>query len=444
MKTLNFNDQIQSAFSKFNEKWLKADAQGRKELEDQACQDCMNISIFARRKLVHIIPYIAEAIYSMPIRAIFDHRIQTLATNGKVIFVNPIFFLALDIDGQIFVLAHEVWHCLLLHIERRDGRDLKIWNLAIDHEVNYLLINHHFKYLEQSVFFHQWREECAEKVYEHLKTQEQAQNQSKNQSSFDQHLIEDGRFDQHLNNQFQDTDFIQNANQLANDLSADQISQRLDPQLNREWQIKALNVYRSMKSQGYTPGDVFSTLVISLTTPQVPWQTLIKSLITQSFGGSLSWQKFNRRLLHQGIYLPSIRSQKISIAVAIDTSGSISDEEINTFISEINHLIQTFSHYEILFYQCDSKIREKKVFSNQGISFDIKQFSVQGRGGTRFEPVFEDLVEHQKKNNFDLSCLVYFTDGCGSYPKQPNFPVFWLLTPEGTCPIDWGKKVYLN
>jgi predicted metal-dependent peptidase len=440
MKTLNFDHQIQSAFSKFNEKWLKADKQGRKELEDKACVDCTEISIFARRKLVNMIPYIAESIYSMPIVAIFDHRIQTLATNGKMIFINPIFFLALDIDGQIFVLAHEVWHCLLLHIKRRDRRDPKIWNLAIDHEVNFLLMNNHFPYLENSVFFKQWSGECAEKIYEHLLEY----GQSGNQSSFDQHLSNVGEFDQNLKNKFKEIDFILNANQLDAMLSSLDDHTTSETQLNIEWQLKALSVYRTMKSQGYEPGRAFSSIVISLTEPQVPWQTLIKSLITQSFGGSLSWQKFNRRLLHQGIYLPSIRSTKISIAVAIDTSGSISNEDINTFINEINYLVQSFGHYEILFYQCDCEIKERKVFSNQGISFEMNKFSVQGRGGTSFIPVFEDLVKYKQKHGSDISCLVYFTDGCGLYPLKPNFPVFWLITPGGECDVDWGKKVYLN
>ena len=442
MKTLNFDDQIQSAFSKFNEKWLKADQQERKELEDKACVDCTEISIFARRKLVNIIPYIAESIYSMPIVAIFDHRIQTLATNGKKILVNPIFFLALDTDGQIFALAHEVWHCLLLHIERRDHRDPKIWNLAIDHEVNYLLIKNHFPYLENSVFYSRWADECAERVYEHLLDYHKPDNQS----SFDQHFSNVGEFEfeQNLKNKFKEIDFIQNANQLDAMLSSldDHPS---DTQLNIEWQLKALNVYRTMKSQGYVTGEAFSSVVISITEPQVPWQTLIKSLITQSFGGSLSWQKFNRRLLHQGIYLPSIRTTKISIAVAIDTSGSVPDEDINTFINEINYLIQSFGNYEILFYQCDSDIQERKVFSNQGITFEMNNFSAKGRGGTSFIPVFEDLVEYQQKCASDINCLVYFTDGYGFYPtRQPNFPVFWLITQGGQCGVDWGKKVYLN
>jgi predicted metal-dependent peptidase len=66
------------------------------------------------------------------------------------------------------------------------------------------------------------------------------------------------------------------------------------------------------------------------------------------------------------------------------------------------------------------------------------QITLKGRGGTDFTPVFEYITEKK----IQPKVLLYYTDGCGTYPeKKPEYPVIWLLTEKVSVP--WGKKIIL-
>ena len=93
----------------------------------------------ARTALVHLIPYFAEFISKF--RFIYTFHVQTQATDGRDIFINPKFTADLDFTGKVFVMAHEVMHCVLNHIRRGmcQGHDPEKSNVAADYECNITL-----------------------------------------------------------------------------------------------------------------------------------------------------------------------------------------------------------------------------------------------------------------------------------------------------------------
>ena len=113
------------------------------------------------------------------------------------------------------------------------------------------------------------------------------------------------------------------------------------------------------------------------------------------------------------------RSQKI--AVAIDTSGSISLDELNMFFNEIHSMWQNGAEIEVI--ECDAAVQ--KTYNYRG---KFPEF-VHGRGGTNFDPVFAYL---NKNTNVLYDGCIYLTDGYAPAPEiKPRCKVFWVITPEG-------------
>ena len=70
------------------------------------------------------------------------------------------------------------------------------------------------------------------------------------------------------------------------------------------------------------------------------------------------------------------------------------------------------------------------------------EFGFSGGGGTSLIPPFEYVAANLDKNP---ECLIYFTDGFGPAPiLPPDYPVIWVLLPEGVPPAKWGEVVYMN
>ena len=113
------------------------------------------------------------------------------------------------------------------------------------------------------------------------------------------------------------------------------------------------------------------------------------------------------------------RNQKM--AVAIDTSASISKNELNIIFSEIHSMWTSGAELEII--ECDSKIQRVYEFNGNFPRFIV------GGGGTCFDPVF-NYINRNRSIKYD-GCI-YLTDGFAAEPTiKPTCSLLWLITPEG-------------
>jgi len=157
---------------------------------------------------------------------------------------------------------------------------------------------------------------------------------------------------------------------------------------------------------------------------ELPWDLYLKRLMGAV--ESNNKKTITRRSRRQPDRLDlrgQLRSHKAKIVVALDISGSISDEEFNQALKEVFHIVKNYNH-EITIIECDNEIR--RVYKVESVK-DIKE-RVKIRGGTRFTPVFE-YANHNKVN-----LLVYFTDGKGedkllSIPK--GYKTLWVISGKG-------------
>mgnify|MGYP002515482915 FL=1 len=93
----------------------------------------------AKVALIRLMPWLGGFIGRL--RFVYTFRVQTQATDGYNLFVNPQFTYNLNLLQKTFVLAHEVMHCLLNHLRRAQGRgdDMNRANVAADYEANITL-----------------------------------------------------------------------------------------------------------------------------------------------------------------------------------------------------------------------------------------------------------------------------------------------------------------
>lgn len=136
--------------------------------------------------------------------------------------------------------------------------------------------------------------------------------------------------------------------------------------------------------------------------------------------------------------MPRLLSQSVRVAVAMDTSGSVSDDELREFLSEIDAL-KAQVRAEVTLHACDDKLAEGGPWRYAMWETLSLPDGIRGGGGTDFRPVFEWLDGDRAEPDL----LVYFTDAEGRFPdREPRYPVVWLV--KGKAPVPFGVRIQLN
>jgi predicted metal-dependent peptidase len=166
---------------------------------------------------------------------------------------------------------------------------------------------------------------------------------------------------------------------------------------------------------------------------EVPWSKLLRHYLGQLITSNRvpTYKRPNKRF---GYPYSGHKNRHVDKKlVAIDTSVSVGSKELAKFLTEINSLAQLMPVDLMLF---DTELQYPKA-----IPFDRKkaEYDFRGRGGTAFTPVFE----YAKKNRY--KSLIVLTDGYAEAVEKPGLmDVIWVLTPDGQCPVDYGKVVKIQ
>lgn len=172
-----------------------------------------------------------------------------------------------------------------------------------------------------------------------------------------------------------------------------------------------------MKQCGNIPGQ-FKEYIDSLfvVKPQIfNWKAYFRRVIGNMITSEILLTKMrpSRRFPDaKGIKM----KRKPSVLVGVDTSGSVSNNELLDFFSEINHLWK--SGVKVTIAEIDTRIN--RIYEYKG-HFDGE---INGRGGTSFEELWAYKDEHKK----DFSTLVMFTDGFVDINNLNGRNVVWVLT----------------
>ena len=143
----------------------------------------LDVLSHSRHVLLTKYPFIGSIALRMDLVPVRDLRVRTACTDGNSVYFDIAFLSSLSNEERIFVLAHEVWHAVLLHLTRRGNRNPTLFNIATDKEVNYLLKEDGLT-PPADLCFPEGDEvgKCAEEIYEMLLKKQKKQQKQKNQA----------------------------------------------------------------------------------------------------------------------------------------------------------------------------------------------------------------------------------------------------------------------
>lgn len=137
------------------------------------------------------------------------------------------------------------------------------------------------------------------------------------------------------------------------------------------------------------------------------------------------------------------------LVLAIDTSGSCEKELVRVFLEETKGILEQeqlfFRKFCLHILQCDNRIqRDDKITSQEEFEEYLEQLTITGGGGTDFEPVFRHIKKLKQAGEFrDLRGILYFTDGCGLYPREePDYEVYFVMLKNHYDVIDMPAWIH--
>ena len=199
-----------------------------------------------------------------------------------------------------------------------------------------------------------------------------------------------------------------------------------------------------MKQAGNMPGNV-KRMIGDVLDPVINWKSTLKRFIN-SLAKKSQYKIPNRRHIHSGKYLPGMKRSLdaiTNIIVGIDTSGSINDQMLQNYLSEVYSILKTFDPEKTIIHYIDTYIRSTDIVKKKG---KPDKNAAKGGGGTAFEPLFTWIDKNLKPK--EVSVVLYFTDlyGDTSFKKSKyHHKVIWVLEKDSRhLDVPWGKKLVLD
>lgn len=371
----------------------------------------------ARSDMVLNMPFFA----SLALRLYYKQsdKLETAGVDGINFFYNVKFVKELTHKQLLFLMMHESMHCALSHMTRCQERNPEKFNIACDYVIN-LIINKYNISDEMGTLVEFPPGILLDEKYDGLSSEEvYAILPPPTESD-----ILAGMWGAIL---------------PAPDVGdTDNNPTGLTPQeLDQNWQVATKQAIRAAKAQGKLPGGL-GELLDEILAPKVNWQDKLLRFMTSHDKSGFSWTKVNRRFAHSGLILPARWSRAVGeIAIAVDTSASVSNEELNQFQGEINAILRDMAPKKIYVIECDTQVNKVTTYTKENLPLKME---VIGRGGTYFHPPFEHVLE----KGYDIECLIYFTDLGGSFDfAPPPYPVMWINTDPNMSHPSWGEVVDL-
>lgn len=343
-------------------------------------------------------------------------------TNGKTIYLPPRFF-ELNTPEQRAVMVHEACHIAFCHahraekLRRRDGAqfDHRLFNFAAD-----LIINAAIEEIGEEAYWLALPEGVVkagdpsvkplfEKAPAHIWTVEDLYRELKKHSvEIPIPFVGD----------------LKDVQEGGGDLAEESAG------------VWSLRLKRAV--QGAEPGSFLRKLTAEATPPRVDWVSVLRNFVASHVMPTTvkTWSRPGRRTLAAGAGAQTLdpgierESGPRRLGVVVDTSGSIEDEILKVFCTEINSLLAK-TGAEMVLVAADAAVAQPVALIRHRIP---AAFQFKGGGGTDFRPALEEMEEHQ------VDCCVYFTDLMGTFPeKRPSFPLLWAATKDGDVPF--GRRV---
>jgi predicted metal-dependent peptidase len=341
------------------------------------------------------------ATIAMRLKLVPTRDVETAATDGKRIVYNPEFIETLDRKETVGLLAHEVMHVTNAHHARMGDRDHSTWNEACDLAINAPLKDAGMSLPKGALFPGEKRYAklapglSAEEYYNALRKDAKQKPKDGDESSDD-------------------------PGKCGGVMKPGSGSPAEVAQAEAEAREMAAAAQQAVDSSGR--GDLPSGIgrqVAETLAPKADWRAILREFVSRVARNDYSWSRPNRRHVHRGLYLPGLRSEELGgVVLALDTSGSIGDELLATFVGEIKGILEAYDCTLTILYHHASVYRVQEWKTTDG---PLVLEGVES-GGTSHVPVFD----HVEREVIDAACVVCLTDMETSFPsRHPELPTLW-------------------
>lgn len=177
--------------------------------------------------------------------------------------------------------------------------------------------------------------------------------------------------------------------------------------------------------------------------PKKDWRELLREYVKTTCSGKdySTWRKPNRRYVGMDMLMPSAISEAMGeIVVAIDTSGSIGQRELNNFLGEIKGICEQVKPSKVHVMYWDTAVCRTEVYMQDELDNLVKSTKPAGGGGTDPACVPQYLNEHGIKPE----CVVMLTDGYVGGWGQWSVPVLWCILNNRSANPSVGVAVHIN
>lgn len=360
-----------------------------------------------------------------------DDWCPTAATNGRDFFYSTEFVKKLSVKKLEFLFAHEICHAIFDHFGRCGSRDRMLANIAQDYAVNQILVDERIgeKITEVQICYDpKYRGMAWEEIYDILWDKAE-------KIPMEQLLAELGDLlDEHIKEQ--------EGAGAGDDKTKDGKSK---PSLTKEEAEKLRQEIKEAMIQsaaaagaGKVPAGI-QRMIKNLTEPKMDWRQLVQQEIQSIVRNDYSFQRVNRKSMHSGAVLPGMKeATTIDVAISIDMSGSIGDEDARVFLSEIKGIMDQYEDFRINLWCFDTEIYNWKQITHDE-AHELEEYEPQGGGGTDFEVNWTFMQENQ----IQPKKFIMFTDGypCGSWGDEDYCDTIFIVKGNTSAEAPFGQTV---
>ena len=400
-----------------------------KELMDEA-----NATIEATvtdTKIAIIREYPFLGFIMMSTRLVFTYAIQTCAATVKngnaVVMFNPVFYqkeLKSD-EERGFVFLHEILHIYLDHLGRMKEHNYhgSLWNVATDFVINYYLKQMGGTAISMpsmALYDERFANMSADEVY-HILLEENDNDPEKAASRYGAGGDGDGDPSQGSGGQ-----------RPFDKVSSEEVGDDVKNANKQRLAASIANGGEGGKQFGNNDCDLLRQFAEMLT-PKIPWTELLEQEIVTSTAGHETYSRIDRK--SREIIFPTYEGDHCNVIAWIDTSGSMSADELGAAMSEVGNIMEMFDTWEMTVGTCDTAAYVIGHYSSEDGDDLSNVGELRGGGGTDLQPMIDYTINELEDS--DPSVGIIFTDGyIPELTNDSDIPFIVIVTPNGADDVE--------
>lgn len=366
--------------------------------------------------------------YVSDIKWWWTHQIPRACAGHGFIFFNPDWFNLLDYEEQKTIMAHEIYHLVLEHLDRMEDKDPDTWNEATDYAINWGLKMDGFKVESQTgwgdgggiLLDQKHAGKGATQIYREIlqKKKEGKDNGTKESAKMQpsKEQIED-MVKEALNQDEEGKPFNE------------QVQDNAEKAKKAQEDGTSINPYRFSENMPGGQNRLIVNDALRIEMKEKPYEEIFsKYMVEPLSGGKRTYMRPSRRPYSgsfrlKGKYPKAGRKNRLAhLAYCLDVSGSISQEQANQFLASAQTIKELLNPKLMTIMLWDTRVVFEKIFREDE---KVNNIQINAGGSTNLGPVYRRLEQ------LNPEAVVIFTDLMVTIPPEPSWDTIWFATEKG-------------